>query len=701
MVPCLVTVVSLLACGGGNTGSTPAVISQAHAAQADARRTMRIGWQDGELAGDVIHRSRATIPSTEETVPVEPPIQVADAGTLAAPTGTPIGLSACPASPAVVSGGTTRLSVATSRASGVAPLSVFFDATGTASSATDRPFHDLELRWNFGDVKNDSDSTWHAGSKPGSSRNVAIGPMAAHVYETPGSYVVSVFDSSQTVAYQCRITVDDPDVVFAGAATACFSNSTAFAGCPQGAQQFTTVDFSDVVSKTSMGVRRLLLRRGDVWQATATADVVASGPGLIGAFGTGERPVVRVAAGASPAALISFSSPRTPGMRDWRLMDVTLDGSLNSLTKTYGIGAKGGIDQLTLLRMNPNALLLGVMFTDRLLTLNNDSGDPTKVGHHVWDSLAIVDMDITNMRPGVPGNTSTYPYGTYLSAERLFYAGNTIDGHGTTSPGVSHNARFPYLAKAVISNNSLLRPGPSELSLKIHAPGWGTKSAAANGLGGGYTRWVLISDNKLVGSANAWQLSLGPQDAQPSTDERGRDIVLERNLFVAGPGTQSSQRIYFSDVTSRNNILNLTGATYHGGISVLQAAPHQVAPSRVRIQGNTFYSPDSADDFVAVSIGESVTDIAVENNLGYAPRDTKGMMVEAKGAAVGSLVLKSNTSNTRVDPSFAGPLSEPGGFSLHTDSYAKDAASRSSSFESSDFFGTARPVTRSSIGAIE
>src|SRR4030067_2638800 len=38
-----------------------------------------------------------------------------------------------------------------SRFYGVAPMAVFFDASGTTSTATTRPFHDLEYRWDFGD----------------------------------------------------------------------------------------------------------------------------------------------------------------------------------------------------------------------------------------------------------------------------------------------------------------------------------------------------------------------------------------------------------------------------------------------------------------------------------------------------------------------------------------------------------------------
>ena len=94
-----------------------------------------------------------------------------------------------------------NLSVNASRSSGVAPLSVFFDTTGTVSSTTTKPFHDIEYRWNFGETSGPGAGTWNQGSRPGkSSRNLATGPLAAHVYEMPGTYTVTVADATNTAS---------------------------------------------------------------------------------------------------------------------------------------------------------------------------------------------------------------------------------------------------------------------------------------------------------------------------------------------------------------------------------------------------------------------------------------------------------------------------------------------------------------------
>jgi hypothetical protein len=542
---------------------------------------------------------------------------------------------------------------------------------------------------------------WNQGSRAGqSSRNSATGPVAGHIYETPGTYTASVHDASNTVSYQCSVTVQDPELVFAGAKTACFSTSGNFSGCPVGATHATTSDFQVVAgaATASNSTRRLLLRRGERWTTSATAQFAVPGPGLIGAFGSGARPVIETAVGfKTEAAAISFSKHTTPDMKDWRLMDVSVDGSPNVGTKVWGIGAAGGIDQLTVLRVNANALRLGFMLVDTLLDIHNADPDPTVRGHHVWDQLSIVDMDITNVPHSTIDHT-TGGLGTYLSGERVFFAGNHIDNAGTAAADVSHVTRFTYLGKAVISNNTLDHAGPTQHSIKLHGPTWGSKGVEASGVGQGYTRWVVISDNKFVGAYGGWPVTLGPQDNV--ADERGRDIILERNWHLAGPATQWHQVIWFSDVTSRNNVFDTTGALSHGGVLVSQRGPQQPPANEVHVYNNTFFSPDADNDFVAVGLHPSVTSVVVKNNLAYAPRDTNRKMIDGTGNPSAPLVQSNNSTNLLIDPQFTGPSTSPAGFKVRDGSYARQAGVFSAVF--SDFFEVSRaPGASENIGAAQ
>ncbi|MFT7311805.1 MAG: hypothetical protein ACI853_002306, partial [Paracoccaceae bacterium] len=86
------------------------------------------------------------------------------------------------------SSGKTATIVA-NRITGTAPAGMFFEA-GTAGFAEARPDHDLRYRWRFGDAG--EYSALRADHPQGTDRNIAYGPMAAHTFETPGTYTVLV-----------------------------------------------------------------------------------------------------------------------------------------------------------------------------------------------------------------------------------------------------------------------------------------------------------------------------------------------------------------------------------------------------------------------------------------------------------------------------------------------------------------------------
>src|SRR5712692_1457548 len=184
--------------------------------------------------------------------------------------------------------GPITLSLVASRLSGVAPLAVFFDATGTTTTVKTRPFHDLEYRWDFGDP---GSGNWRPtdGSATGRSRNLATGPVATHVFESPGTYTIAMtaLNGTNTASSSCvQITVQDPAAVFSGANTTCFSTSNNFTGCPAGARQIMTSDFVQVATFGAAN-RRLLLRRGETWTAAAPAVIAVPGPAIVGAIGAG------------------------------------------------------------------------------------------------------------------------------------------------------------------------------------------------------------------------------------------------------------------------------------------------------------------------------------------------------------------------------------------------------------------------------
>ena len=538
----------LSACGGGNNATLDDVGVQP-IPTADSLERESPDFSMKKTFGPIPAGWRKSVPPSPVETSPSPVVATGRATPPPSTSASPSSVSACGTAPVVTVGGATSLAVAVGRASGVAPLSVFFDATDTVSADTARPFHDIEYRWNFGESSGPGIGMWSEGSRPGlNSRNEAIGPVAGHVYETPGTYTVTVTDARRTVSYQCQITVEDPEVVFAGARTACFSTSGNFAGCPAGASRTTTADFGVVKSAATAtnSVRRLLLRRGERWVLGTTATLTAPGPGTIGAFGVGADPVIEPGATfPSAGAFIALSSATTPSMKDWRLMDIKLDASSRPTDLLRGIVASGGIDQLTLLRMTTDSIRISVEFSVYVLDGWNNNANVAVHGHHEWDQFSIVDLMVLNM-PTIGAS-----YGVFLGAERLFFAGNSIDGHGTAVAGVSHNARFTNLAKAAISNNTFQRPGPTEHCIKLHSREWGdTGVAGSKGLGEGYTRWVHIADNKFVSAYGGWPIAIGYPSSDPA-EFRGKDIILERNWQVAGPAHSGKfQNLWWPDTTS-------------------------------------------------------------------------------------------------------------------------------------------------------
>jgi hypothetical protein len=403
--------------------------------------------------------------------------------------------------------GAMSVSLVPSRASGVAPLAVFFDASGTIDSAvTSRPFHDLEYRWDFGDPGGSpvGGTTWVTGSGSGAnSRNAALGPMAGHVFEVPGTYEVSlnVFDGSSAAGATTTITVSDPETTFAGANTVCVSMSGTFTGCPAGATHVTTGAFDTAVTDHAATNRRVLFRRGEVFTAGTSPVIAVDGPGILGAFGAGAKPVVR---GPGTAPVVSLGTRGSGLYKDWRIMDLSLDGQNGHAGENVGIGAIGQFDQVTILRVDVTGTSTGFAASHWTLT----------AGQKSFDQWAIHDSSAK----GVPDCNSPGNYicnwRIYVVGTRWSMQGNSLDNLGdptTQHAGGSHVIRTEMLQSSVIGNNDIKGAGDFQLGIKLHAWAWGG-GAGGNATANTYSERVLIADNKIEGGANPWLMSLGPQD---------------------------------------------------------------------------------------------------------------------------------------------------------------------------------------------
>ena len=114
------------------------------------------------------------------------------------------------------------------RLSGSAPLAVLFDATGTTVSSGNAD-HQSSYEFNFND---DRGLTWAISGQP---KNIQRGgPLAAHVFDLPGTYTVRVRAQSSTGMSEATVTVtvQNPDSAYSGVNTVCVSTSASYSGCP-------------------------------------------------------------------------------------------------------------------------------------------------------------------------------------------------------------------------------------------------------------------------------------------------------------------------------------------------------------------------------------------------------------------------------------------------------------------------------------
>lgn len=540
-----------------------------------------------------------------------------------------------------------------SRTSGVAPLFVFFDTVGQVPASVSRePFLDLEYKWDFGDV---TAGTWAFGSMAGiASKNAAVGPVAGHIFETPGTYSVCLTVKDRVGAVltpTCQnITVTDPDVVFASTTVCVNAVSSDFSQCPSAnpADHVINSDFDAVITaQTNAGKRRVLFNRGETFNVSVPASPTVTGPGLIGAYGTGVRP--KVLNGVVNTVMLTFN---TSGIADWRVMDLELDG--NSAPGSQGVQPNRYILQLTLLRLEIHHTNVGVATAISTLDIFNAAvpctgGFPYNGGgcvSPVWDQLALQDSELHTMGTGTVNGGGN---GLYWSAIRSAVLGNRIED--TNNGQGEHNVRIAFADRLAFNHNYLAYPKTNKSVLTTRGPIWsGTAGLPAET----YSQYIVHGYNKLVGGTplNSMIVVL---PVAANNDHRLRYLIYEGNLLVAGAGTQSMMSLdAASYVAVRNNVFNNDlGVANPFSVGSGDAVPPAVA--YVYVYNNTFMkttvSPtctgigsDRCGGWTPMRLARRSNNLHLRNNLAYAPLVTSTPPGDAATNIVTVLNINTNTN---------------------------------------------------------
>lgn len=586
-----------------------------------------------------------------------------------------------------------------SRTTGVAPLGVNFTAGVPASVPGSRPFHDLDYVWDFGDP---SGNVWAVSRK---SKDTAQGPVAAHVFETPGTYTVTLTTSDQggpISVETVQITIQNPDLVYSGTNTICICDTTSndFAGCPNGAQQISTDDVSDIKSAVA-SKRRILLHRGSSWSSDGLDPSETRigysivGPVTIGAYGNCTDPDERGICENAP--VVNLNYPITYGdpeyeyktffsisrASDWRIKDISFIGNYD-----YDIMAGGAIDigPFLFLRLKTTGFRLAIS-----ISLSQSTGH---------DQLMVVDSDLSD---------------AYINVMYAGYENMAVMGNSFRDARTSHVVRIWQAYNAVISHNCIsgasLDNNNGRHALKLHGVSedkltdqYGTRER---------TSFVVLADN-VFGTSGPWSVCIGPQDSL--NDQRLTDIIVEKNRFFADYGNLSSRlvsrplTVWARDVSVRNNIFDGNGSDPSYAAVVIEQRGIEPLPSGIMVSNNTIYKTDfdniqgAWNYFAGVQVENTAGNIGVFNNLAVFPENSKGELIAIIRNMDDSHVTESN--NLLIQNSYSGlkmpdlPNHLKRDFSLLNNSPAIDQGATIQLLR--DFAGVLRPVNGVfDIGAFE
>lgn len=564
--------------------------------------------------------------------------------------------------------------------SGVAPLAVFFDATGIKAGAAGADFLDMDCSWNFGD---DDKATWRHGTGANNRKNRAQGLVAAHVYETPGTYTPSASCSvgahTTAVVKLAPLVVEDPDLAHAGANTRCFSREGRFDGCPAGAEQVTdgSGNFTAAIMRDLRKGRRLLFNRGETWTTPATAILNIDGPWTIGAYGSGAKPVVQRVGGA---AILGFGGNRSNSHKDARVMDLTLDGTAPPSPSVVAVDFSGSFGQITFLRIDIERTNSGFVQSSSKPNLSAP-----------WDQFTVADSLIRPSQGGPGGN------GMFLFSSRTAILGNLFDNKSTGE----HNFRSMYWDKLVVSSNTFRNPNKKKANLTLRGPTWYKQFGPLPA--GTYSQHGVISDNKFVGAPGVEVPVNTSIDA--IQESRTRHLVIERNWWTGQVGTVTALSLNSSFSVIRNNIIDLSASAGVQGIGVTNNRDTQSATGNAIYNNTIFANQTTPGQVRGVRTFKGALDTEIRNNLMYAPSAKSAVVVDATlGAgtvgASGTLGNSSDAQAKNVDPLFANAsrnFSKPADFRPGAGSYAIGAGVAVPARH--DFFRKAQGAARD-IGAV-
>lgn len=456
------------------------------------------------------------------------------------------------------------ISVSTSRVSGVGPLSVFFDATGTTGLTDDGFFSnnaaymDATFAWDFDADDNDPDG----------NHKKASGFVAAHVFEDPGTYRVhlDVYDAAgKSASTDITITVTE------------FSGTTYYVA-DDGSDAATGLTMDDPFLTPAHAITgahmqpntRILFKKGSTFNTSHFWVWDYDGPVIID----------------------SYEDPRDPSSDQPLIYSTEVDGAYNTFTlytddwRIMNLAVRsGGFSYNAPNPRYPNGIGISGSNNLKYRTTGYSLGGLPMSPQGQYNTVAECEFYNVNGT----GYTSTQ--------DDAINDGGAIIGnwvHDKTGDDEEHIFRLQGGSRYFIANNTF---GPNLLVNNDAVTIRGNSDK------------VVIYKNKMEGFVQDFQ----PQNKN-SAEEYQHHCIMDSNLII-GPGLYPGDRsvaiaMHAKDIVIRNNII----VNYQYGIGIDDDTV--VGPSqRIKVVNNTFINPAVDDGFVFMYVDDACYDIDIKNNL--------------------------------------------------------------------------------------
>lgn len=468
----------------------------------------------------------------------------------------------------------SNINITASRTSGVAPLAVFFDATGSAIADTsffaadgdsiNGSYMDATFYWDFDSTNVDATIDHKYGS----------GFVAACVFKEPGTYTVQlkVYDNTGFIGYKNQTII-----------VSAFSGTTYYVAADGSDSGTGAIDDPWLTPEFALNAthlaanRRVLFKNGDTFNISSQITVSdETGTIIIGGYSdpldpSSDKPIIHTTAVNSDWATVFFWN-----CSDVRIMDIectALGESSESPRYPYGIG--WGSDCTNMLKYR---------------TVEHDNGgiSLSPAGHY----STIAECEFYNTTQ--TGYTDDTGGGTTNDGNALI--GNYVHHKNTVdSENEEHVFRLQGGSRYYIGYNNwngYIKVNEDSLTLR------------------GNSEKVVVYKNTIKGYVQ----NVSPQNRN-SSNEQQHHIIFDANKIL-GQDLYENDRVVgtaFSakDIVIRNNII------YDYNYGVMIRDDSVVGESnRIRVYNNTFINPTSrSGTFVPICIDSPCLNLFFRNNI--------------------------------------------------------------------------------------